>query len=142
MPINPLWEPLSRLSSGSSGCCHSGSRPKSGRVAWGVRRVAKVARRRNGGGAAYDRLSVGERERLVGSVLVLAIVTAPFLALLYDLDATLAMIALALGATAALAAQAARSGTGGPALRPRLLTAAALNALLALACLVILLVRL
>ena len=93
-------------------------------------------------GSAYDRLTVGERERLLGCGLALAIVAAPFLALLYNLDAALAMTALALAATAALAAHAARSGTGDPALRPRLLTAAALNALLALVCVVALIVRL
>ena len=93
-------------------------------------------------GSAYDRLTAGDRERLLGCSLALAIVAAPFLALLYDLDAALAMTALALGATAALAAQAARSGIGGSALRPRLLTAAAINGLLALTCLVILIVRL
>ncbi len=39
------------------------------------------ARKRNGGrGAAYDRLSPGERERLLGCRLILAI-AAPFLAL-------------------------------------------------------------
>ncbi len=94
-------------------------------------------------GSAYDRLSVGERERLLGCGLVLAVVAAPFLALLYDLDAGLAVTALALATTAVLTAQAARSGPGGPSLRPRLLTAAAaLNALLGLVCLVILVVRL
>ena len=93
-------------------------------------------------GSAYDRLTVGERERLLGCGLALAIVAAPFLALLYNLDAALTMTALALAATAALAVQATRSGTGGPALRPRLLAAAALNALLALICLVILGIRL
>lgn len=93
-------------------------------------------------GSAYDRLSVGERERLLGCGLVLAVVAAPFLALLYDLNAGLAVTSLALGATAVLTAQAARFGAGGPAVRPRLLAAAALNALLALACLVILVVRL
>ncbi len=93
-------------------------------------------------GSAYDRLGADEWERRLGGALVLAVVVAPFLALLYDLDAGLAVTALALAATAALVAQAARSGTGGPALRPRLLTAAALNALFALACLVILVVRL
>ncbi len=93
-------------------------------------------------GSAYDRLSVGERERLLGCALVLAIVAAPFLALLYDLNAGLAVTALALATTTAFTAQAARSGAGGTALRHRLLTAAVLNALLAVACLVILVVRL
>ena len=92
-------------------------------------------------GAVYDRLSSGEREHLLGCSLALAIVAAPFLALLYDLDAALAMTALALAATAALPAQAARSGTAGPPLRPRLV-AAAFNALFALACLIMLIVRL
>ena len=89
-------------------------------------------------GSAYDRLGVGERERLLGCGLALAIVAAPFLALLYDLNAGLAVSALALGATAAFAVQIAGSGATSPALRSRLLTAAALNVLLSLACLVIL----
>ena len=93
-------------------------------------------------GAVYDRLSSGEREHLLDCSLVLTIVAAPFLALLYNLDAALAMSALALAATAVLAAQAARSGTGDRSLRPRLLTGAALNALLALACVVALMVKL
>lgn len=93
-------------------------------------------------GSAYDRLGADERERRLGGALVLAVVVAPFLALLYDLNAGLTVTALALATTAVLTAQAARSETGGPSLRPRLLVAAALNALLALVCLVILLVRL
>jgi hypothetical protein len=81
----------------------------------------------------------GDRPPLVGLLLGLAILAAPFLALLYGLDAGLAVMALALAAVGVLALLAAR--TAEPDLRQRLLVVAAVNAALALACLVLLLVR-
>ena len=81
-----------------------------------------------------------DRARWTGCLLSGAIVAAPFLALLYDVAAGLAVMTGALGTTAYLAGDAAR-GTAEPA-RRRLLTAAAVNALLAAACVVALIARL
>ena len=71
---------------------------------------------------------------LVGCLLAGAVVAAPFLALLFARAAGLAVMGLALGATAYLTRDAARSAA--PALRRRLLVAAAVNGVLALACVV------
>jgi len=73
-----------------------------------------------------------DRTRLVGCALAGAVTVAPFLALLYSVDAALAVMALALGATAWAAREAARGVAG--AARDRLRVAALVNALLALAC--------
>jgi hypothetical protein len=81
----------------------------------------------------------GERPPWVGVLLGLAILAAPFLALLYGFDAGLAVMALALAAVGLLAFLAAR--TAEPELRQRLLVVAAVNAVLAFACVVLLAVR-
>ena len=73
-----------------------------------------------------------ERARLVGCLLGGAILVAPFLALLYDAAAGLAVMALGLGVVAAFAGGAAR---GAPApVRRRLVAVAAVNGALAVAC--------
>ena len=79
-----------------------------------------------------QRPSEMERARLAGCLLGGAILIAPFLALLYDPAAGLAVMTLALGATAFGAAQTAR--TSHEEVRRRLLIAAALNGVLALGC--------
>ena len=81
-----------------------------------------------------------ERTRLAGCLLARAILVAPFLALLYDLAVGLAVMALALGATASVAVQAGR--TAAPPLRRRLLAAATINGALALLVAVALVARL
>ncbi len=81
-----------------------------------------------------------ERARLAGCLLAGAILVAPFLALLYDLAVGLAVMALALGATAAVAVQAGRMAE--PPLRRRLLAAATINGALALLVVVVLVARL
>ncbi len=81
-----------------------------------------------------------DRARLVGCGLAGAIVVAPFLALVVGLSAGLAVMLLALGATALLAAEAGR-GAAAPVRRWLLVTAVA-NGVLALACGVVLVVRL
>lgn len=69
-----------------------------------------------------------------------AILVAPFLALLYDLDAGLGMMAVTLGASVEIARQARHRAT--PEMRQRLQVVMAVNAGLAIACAVILVVRL
>jgi hypothetical protein len=76
---------------------------------------------------------VANRARLAGCLLAGAILAAPFLALLYDPTAGLAVMALALGATALLAFDAGRRSAGDGA-RRRLRVAAGVNAALAAAC--------
>ncbi len=73
-----------------------------------------------------------DRARLVGCLFGGAILAAPFLALLYDFAAGLGVSALALAATAFLAAEAARRAE--EPLRQRLRLAVALNLLLAALC--------
>ena len=80
-----------------------------------------------------------DRTRVVGCLLGGAIVVAPFLALLFDPGAGLAIMALALGATAFFAGEAARSAAP---LRRRLVVAAVVNGALALACAAALVARL
>ena len=75
-----------------------------------------------------------------GCLLGGAILVAPFLALLYDPAAGLAVTALALTATSFLTADSARSAP--VPTRRRLILATALNGALALVCLVALIVRL
>jgi hypothetical protein len=70
--------------------------------------------------------------RLIGCGFGGAMVVAPFLALLYDFSAGLAVMAFALGATAYLAVDAAR--TAEPAVRRRLRGFAAVNAALGMGC--------
>lgn len=89
--------------------------------------------RARGGGPASD------PDRAVGCLLGLAILAAPFLAVLYDLDAGLAVMAVALGAAASLALQALPATD--PTLARRLRLAAAVNATLAVACLAVLALR-
>ena len=72
------------------------------------------------------------RGPVVGCVLGGAMVAAPFLALLYGVEAGLAVMAVALGATAWGAAQVAR-GAVAP-VRRRLVLAAVVNGALALGC--------
>jgi hypothetical protein len=64
-----------------------------------------------------------------------AMVAAPFLALLFDLAAGLAVMAIALGATAWLALDAARGAE--PAMRWRLRIVASANGVLMAACLIV-----
>jgi hypothetical protein len=73
-------------------------------------------------------------------LLTLAIVAAPFVALLYSLDLALGVLALALGFTTWLTWQA--SEQVGPAQRGRLRAGALLNAAMAVAAVVILVLRL
>ena len=81
----------------------------------------------------------GNRPPVVGLLLGLAILAAPFLALLYGFDAGLAVMAIALAAVGLLAVLAAREAESD--LRQRLLVVAAVNAVLAFACVVLLLLR-
>ncbi|MDQ3044484.1 MAG: hypothetical protein M3R06_04955 [Chloroflexota bacterium] len=74
---------------------------------------------------------------LIGVLLAAAILAAPLLALPYGLSVALLVMAVALGATAYLAFQAAAAL--GSAIHLR--AAGALNALLALVCLVLLALR-
>lgn len=86
-----------------------------------------------------SRSPVGRRQ--AGTCLLSgAIVIAPFLALLYDLDAGLAMMALTLLVSVELARQALPQAA--PELRRRLRAVMVVNALLAVLCGVILVVRL
>ena len=97
---------------------------------------------RAGGGKRSAGGSAGgsdQRPPLLGYALGLAILAAPFLALLYGLDAGLLVMALALSAVGGLAILAGRSAE--PDLRHRLIVVAAVNAALALACLILLLAR-
>jgi hypothetical protein len=83
------------------------------------------------------------RQRLVtikAVALTLAIVMAPFLALLYSLNLALGVLALALGFTTWLTLHA--TSVAGAAYRSRLRAAAALNAAMMLATLAILVLRL
>jgi hypothetical protein len=89
--------------------------------------------RARGGGPAVD------PDRAVGCLLGLAILAAPFLAVLYDLDAGLAVMAVALGAAAYLALQALPAADATLARRLRLV--AGVNAVLAAACLAMLALR-
>ena len=69
-----------------------------------------------------------------------AILIAPFLALLYDLNAGLAVMALTLAASVELARQAQSRAT--PQMRRRLRIVMAINAALAVVCVLILTARL
>ncbi len=84
-------------------------------------------------GAALATL-IASRARLAGCFLSAAMLAAPFLALLYDPAAGLAVMAIALGMLAFLATDA--TGRADPAFRGRLRLAARLNLLLATACLI------
>jgi len=68
------------------------------------------------------------------------VLAAPFLALLYGLNAGLAVMTIALGATTAFGANTSRGAE--PEVRRRLLLMVVVNGVLAVACLVTLLVRL
>ncbi len=100
------------------------------------RRVTERDRRPGDAAARQGHQAPVDRARAIGCLLAGGIVVAPFLALLYDLDAGLAVMALALAATAFLSREAAR--TGGASVRRRLLVVAAVNGALALVCLVVL----
>lgn len=78
--------------------------------------------------------------RLIGCGLGGAMVVAPFLALLFDVAAGLAVMAAGLGATAYLARDAARTAEEGA--RTRLRWFAVVNGMLAIACVVVLAIRL
>ena len=78
------------------------------------------------------------RTRLIGCALSAAIVAAPFLALLVDPAAALAVMALALGATSYLAREAGRTHPESRGLA----ILSAVNAALAVGCVVGLLLRL
>lgn len=90
-----------------------------------------------GGGSEAIRAS--DRARVVGCAFTAAMVAAPFLALLYGPTAGLAIAAVALSATAFLAADATRVAPAEA--RRRLIVAAVLNGGLALACLAVLTIR-
>ena len=92
-------------------------------------------RRREPPGLAWAR-----RVNLGAILLTLAIVAAPFLALLYSLELALGVLAAALGLTGWLTLQVA--GMTGPEHRSRLRIAAAAAGALTLATLAILLLRL
>jgi hypothetical protein len=89
---------------------------------------------RNGTRPAVD------RRQGVACLLSGAILVAPFLALLYDLDAGLAVMALTLAASVELARQAIPQAA--PEIRPRIQTVMVVNALLAMVCGTTLAVRL
>jgi multisubunit Na+/H+ antiporter MnhB subunit len=76
--------------------------------------------------------------RLIGCGFGGAMVAAPFVALLFDLAAGLAVMAIALGATAWLALDAARAAE--PGVRRRLRMFAGVNGVVAVVCLVVLIV--
>jgi hypothetical protein len=75
----------------------------------------------------------------LGLALGLAILVAPFLALLYGIEAGLVVMSMALAAVGLLAVLAARSAE--PDLRQRLLLVSSVNLVLALICLLVLLAR-
>jgi hypothetical protein len=77
--------------------------------------------------------------RVIGCGFGGAMVVAPFLALLFDVAAGLAVMAVGLGATAYLAADAGQTAEVG--VRKRLRWFAVVNGVLAGVCLVVLLVR-
>lgn len=83
------------------------------------------------------------RQRQVATIkamlLTLAIVAAPFVALLYSLELALGVLAVALGATTWLTWQA--SEQVGPAQRGRMRAGAILNAVMMVAAIVILILR-
>jgi hypothetical protein len=81
-----------------------------------------------------------QRAELRAFGLTVAIVLAPFLALVFGLNAALGVLAVALAATALLCWHAA--GAAGRAERGRLRAFAALNGVLALAAVVVLVLRL
>ena len=80
-----------------------------------------------------------DRSRLTGCY-VLAMVIAPFVALIFGIDAALLVLIVGLSATAYLVVLAGR--TMGPAARGRMFATAALNGILALICAIVLIVRL
>jgi hypothetical protein len=80
------------------------------------------------------------RPPAAGCVFGVGLLAAPFLAALYGLNAGLAVMTLALATTTAFGVYAAR--TAPPDLRRRLLPIVVVNAVLAVACLVALAVRL
>ncbi|MGI8644475.1 MAG: hypothetical protein ACR2LS_10215 [Thermomicrobiales bacterium] len=87
-----------------------------------------------------ERRSPVARQPAMTCLLSGAILIAPFLALLYDLDAGLGVMALTLAASVELARQAQARAV--PEMRQRLRVVMVVNALLALICAVILAVRL
>jgi VIT1/CCC1 family predicted Fe2+/Mn2+ transporter len=89
---------------------------------------------------AERRWTPQQRASIQALLLTLAIVIAPFLALLFGLTAALVVLAIGLGLTAWLCWQASRQG--GRASRGRLRALAALNGVLALVCLVFVAMRL
>jgi hypothetical protein len=77
--------------------------------------------------------------RLIGCGFAGAMIVAPFLALLFDVAAGLAVMAIGLGATAYLAMEAARATA--PKTGRRLRAFAVVNGLLAIVCVIALVVR-
>lgn len=80
------------------------------------------------------------RPPLAGCVFAAGVIAAPFLALLYGIEAGLGVMAVALATVTAFGAHAAQHAP--PDLRRRLLPAVVLNGVLAVACLLALLWRL
>jgi len=80
-----------------------------------------------------------DHRRLTGCF-VGAIVVAPFLALIFGLNAALLVMAIALSLTTYLVVLGARSVA--PAVRGRMVATAILNGVLALLCVIVLIVRL
>ena len=101
----------------------------------GVAQRADLLRDSGGGGPPL----AGVRDRAVGCGLVAAVAVAPFMALAFGPSAALVVAALALGAVAYLVELAAWAAPMPTRRRLRLL--AAINAALALACLMGLLLR-
>jgi len=111
--------------------------------AGGVRGSVERARRRSRAiGASQERSGarLARFPRLLGCFFGGAILVAPFLALLIDLNAGLVVMGCGLTATASLAFEAARSVDADQ--RKRLRVAASVNGLLAVACLTLLAARL
>lgn len=90
-------------------------------------------------GTKHERPPRPVHERLTGCY-VLAMVVAPFLALIFGINAALLVMIVTLSATTYLVLIAAR--TMGAAARSRMRLTAVLNAVLALACAIVLIVRL
>lgn len=105
----------------------------------GVERQATDDREPERGAPAIP-LAHRRRAQIAGCLFGGAVFLAPFLALLYDLTAGLAVMALALGALTVAAYDAAAQAD--PPKRRQLLTAAALNGMLALLCLLVTVIRL
>lgn len=91
-------------------------------------------------GWVRDWIDQGARPSLVGCVFAVGVIAAPFLALLYGIEAGLGMMAAALATVTGFGVYATQHAP--PDLRRRLLPVVMLNGVLAVACLLVLLWRL